>query len=97
MPTYAYECAACGHAFDAVQKFSDDPLTECPACAGRVRRVIHPAPIVFKGTGWYITDSRAAGANGKKDAAADGDSTKTSDKAADKPAAKTEPAAAAAD
>jgi putative FmdB family regulatory protein len=58
MPTYTYQCASCGAAFEQVQKFSDDPLTECPSCHGTVRRVIHPVGIVFKGSGWYITDSR---------------------------------------
>lgn len=74
MPTYAYQCDHCGHDFEAVQKFSDAPLTVCPKCEGRIRRVIHPAPVVFKGSGWYITDSRPkASENGaeKSDGKAD--------------------------
>lgn len=59
MPTYTYQCADCSVAFDQFQKFADDPLTECPSCHGMVKRVIHPVGIVFKGTGWYITDSRS--------------------------------------
>jgi putative FmdB family regulatory protein len=58
MPTYTYQCAECGVAFDQFQKFSEDPLTECRSCDGTVKRVIHPVGIVFKGAGWYITDSR---------------------------------------
>ena len=58
MPTYAYRCADCGHEFDAFQKFSDDPLTECPNCGGTIRRVFQPVGVVFKGSGWYINDSR---------------------------------------
>ena len=58
MPTYTYQCADCGVAFDQFQKFADDPLTECLSCHGAVKRVIHPVGIVFKGSGWYITDSR---------------------------------------
>ena len=58
MPTYSYHCDTCGHDFDAFQKFSDDPLTECPECAAPIRRVIQPVGVVFKGSGWYITDSR---------------------------------------
>ncbi len=58
MPTYTYRCDACGHQFEAVQRFSDDPLRECPSCGGVVRRVIQPVGVVFKGSGWYITDSR---------------------------------------
>jgi putative FmdB family regulatory protein len=59
MPTYTYQCADCGVAFDQFQTFADDPLTECPTCHGVVKRVIHPVGIVFKGAGWYITDSRS--------------------------------------
>lgn len=60
MPTYTYRCADCGHQFDQFQKFTDDPLTDCPSCAGKVRRVIQPVGVVFKGSGWYITDSRGS-------------------------------------
>lgn len=58
MPTYQYRCAACQHQFDAFQRFADDPLTDCPDCSGTVRRVIQPVGVVFKGSGWYINDSR---------------------------------------
>jgi putative FmdB family regulatory protein len=58
MPTYAYRGNQCGHEFEIRQSFSDDPITECLTCGKPVRRVIHPAGIVFKGTGWYLTDSR---------------------------------------
>ena len=58
MPTYSYRCAACGHQFDIFQRFSDDPLTECPECHGQLKKVLHPVGVVFKGSGWYITDSR---------------------------------------
>jgi putative FmdB family regulatory protein len=58
MPTYTYRCDSCGHDFEAVQRFADDPLTECPQCGSAIRRVIQPVGVVFKGSGWYITDSR---------------------------------------
>lgn len=58
MPTYTYTCDSCGHTFETVQRFADDPLTECPECGSRIRRVIQPVGVVFKGSGWYITDSR---------------------------------------
>jgi putative FmdB family regulatory protein len=58
MPTYAYRGTACAHEFETYQSFSEDPLTECLECGGPVRRVIQPTGIVFKGSGWYITDSR---------------------------------------
>jgi len=58
MPTYEYQCKTCGHQFEQMQRFSDPPLTECPKCSGQIRRVIFPAGVIFKGSGWYITDSR---------------------------------------
>lgn len=58
MPTYAYRGKVCDHEFEVRQSFSDDPVTDCQVCGQPVYRVIHPAGIVFKGTGWYLTDSR---------------------------------------
>jgi len=60
LPTYEYACTACGHRLEAVQKFSDDPLTECPECGGALRKVYGAVGIVLKGSGFYKTDSRAA-------------------------------------
>jgi|SRR5581483_12278620 len=60
MPIYEYECSACRNRFERSQRFSDPPVTECPECGGPVRRVLFPAGIVFKGSGWYITDSRTS-------------------------------------
>ena len=59
MPTYQYACTACGHQLEAVQTFADDPLTECPACEGRLRKLFSGIGVVFKGSGFYRTDSRA--------------------------------------
>lgn len=58
MPIYTYECEDCGVRFDARQKFSDAPITVCPECGGHTHRVPQPVGIVFKGSGWYATDSR---------------------------------------
>lgn len=58
MPTYRYKCTKCDHEFDARQRMSDDPLTECPVCDGKVRRVVGSVGIVFKGSGFYVTDHR---------------------------------------
>jgi putative FmdB family regulatory protein len=58
VPTYQYACTACGHQLEAVQSFADDPLTECPACEGRLRKLFSAVGIVFKGSGFYRTDSR---------------------------------------
>lgn len=68
MPTYAYHCRACENDFEVKQRFSDDPLTECIICETEdaVFRVIQPAGIVFKGSGWYVTDSRGSGSKGAK-------------------------------
>ncbi len=69
MPLYEYECEACGLRFERVQHFSDEPLRTCPECEGPVHRVLHPVGIIFKGSGFYVTDSRAQsptlGGNGK--------------------------------
>jgi putative FmdB family regulatory protein len=77
VPTYEYACAECGERLEAVQKFSDDPLTVCPACGGRLRKVFSPVGIVFKGSGFYRTDSRTS-ANGAKDKQLNGSSSDSS-------------------
>ncbi|MEV7800574.1 FmdB family zinc ribbon protein [Microbacterium foliorum] len=59
MPTYAYACRSCGHAFDAVQSFSDDALTVCPECGGELRKQYGSIGVTFNGSGFYRTDSRA--------------------------------------
>ncbi|MFJ8506850.1 FmdB family zinc ribbon protein [Streptomyces avermitilis] len=60
MPTYQYQCTACGEGLEAVQKFTDDALTECPNCAGRLKKVFSAVGIVFKGSGFYRNDSRGS-------------------------------------
>ena len=70
MPTYQYTCTECGEPLETVQKFSDEPLTVCPACGGRLRKVFSPVGIVFKGSGFYRTDSRN-GSGAKAPAAKD--------------------------
>jgi putative FmdB family regulatory protein len=66
VPTYAYACTACGHRFDAVQSFTEPSLTECPECAGRLRKLFSSVGVVFKGSGFYRTDSRAAASSAEK-------------------------------
>jgi putative FmdB family regulatory protein len=58
MPTYVYRCESCGQTFERRQSISDAPLAGCPECAGRVRRLIQPVGVVFKGSGFYVTDHR---------------------------------------
>jgi putative FmdB family regulatory protein len=76
MPTYQYRCTACGEDLEVVQKFSDAPLTVCPTCGGHLRKVFNAVGVVFKGSGFYRTDSR----NGSKsdDGAESGSSEKKS-------------------
>ncbi|MFC9919983.1 FmdB family zinc ribbon protein [Agromyces binzhouensis] len=64
MPTYSYRCTECGEAFDIQQAFTDDTLTECPACSGRLRKLFGTVGVTFNGSGFYRTDSRATGGKG---------------------------------
>lgn len=74
MPTYVYGCDACGHQFEKFQKFSDEPVRVCPACGASTRRIFQPAGIVFKGSGWHVTDYKRSGgkSNGSNGAAQNG-------------------------
>jgi putative FmdB family regulatory protein len=79
MPTYEYACTRCGNRFEVFQRIEDGPLTVCEACGGPLRKVFHPAGIVFKGSGFYATDSRPkpkaetpSGGDGKKDGKKEG-------------------------
>jgi len=83
MPTYQYACTSCGEQLEVVQKFSDEPLTVCPTCSGRLRKVFSAVGVVFKGSGFYKTDSRAGSA---KKSGESGDTAKAPDKSSDKPA-----------
>jgi putative FmdB family regulatory protein len=89
VPTYQYACTECGHAFERVQSFSEDALTECPECQGRLRKLFNAVGVVFKGSGFYRTDSRSGST--ATDGAASSTTTKTETKSESKPA----PAAAA--
>ena len=60
MPTYQYACTECGHAFEQFQSFSEDALTVCPSCSGKLRKVYNAVGVVFKGSGFYRTDSRGS-------------------------------------
>jgi putative FmdB family regulatory protein len=85
VPTYQYACTACDHRFEAVQSFTDSSLTECPACSGNLRKVFSSVGIVFKGSGFYRTDSRSGGGgvaaksdSGKSDSAKSDSGSSTS-------------------
>ncbi|GAA4711962.1 hypothetical protein GCM10023215_63170 [Pseudonocardia yuanmonensis] len=77
MPTYQYACTACDHRFEAVQSFSDDALTECPVCAGKLRKVFSSVGIVFKGSGFYRTDSRSGSSTVSSSSSSDGAGSST--------------------
>ena len=86
MPTYQYACTECGDQSEVVQRFSDDPLTVCGTCGGRLRKVFSPVGIVFKGSGFYRTDSRAGAvsggsSNGKPGESSDGSKSESGAKA----------------
>jgi putative FmdB family regulatory protein len=85
VPTYQYACTACDERLEVVQSFTDDPLTECPVCGGRLRKVFSAAGIIFKGSGFYRTDSRSAaksssnGAGKKAESESSSSESKSSD------------------
>jgi putative FmdB family regulatory protein len=84
MPLYEYQCDACSHRFERIQKFSDPPAATCPSCGGTVRKLISSPAIQFKGTGWYITDyAKKSGTDGgkasEKTKSGDSSSSSTSD------------------
>jgi putative FmdB family regulatory protein len=91
MPTYEYRCKDCGEHLEVVQSFTDDALTECPACGGSLRKVFGNIGITFKGSGFYKTDSRKATASASKSSNSDSGSSESSsgdsgDSGASKPA-----------
>lgn len=88
MPTYAYTCTVCGHAFDVHQSFDDAALTVCPECSGRLRKVFSPVGVVFKGSGFYRTDARSSSRTTKEPAAAAASSS-SSDKSSPSPSTST--------
>ena len=84
MPIYEYRCAACEHTFEVMQKFSDRPVKKCPKCKGKVEKLLSAPGLLFKGTGWYVTDyanqSRKKSMEAEKSASGNGGG-KSSDKA----------------
>ena len=80
MPTYDYQCSGCGHTFELRQAFDADPVTACPKCRDRVRRLFHAPAIIYKGTGFYTTDykrSQASSPDYSKEDSASSDSSKS--------------------
>jgi putative FmdB family regulatory protein len=82
MPTYGYECKSCGYTFDVFQSMKDDPLKECPQCGKEIRRLINGGSgVIFKGSGFYVTDKGKTGAGPAKDAGKAGPPAKTAEAA----------------
>jgi len=79
VPTYQYACTECGHAFEQFQSFSDDALTVCPECDGRLRKVFNAVGVVFKGSGFYRTDSRSSGPSSGSTASSGSSSSSSGD------------------
>jgi len=98
VPTYQYACTECGHAFEQFQSFSDEALTVCPECDGRLRKVFNAVGVVFKGSGFYRTDSRTSGSSGSttsssaSSSSSSGDSSSTSSGSTTKTESKPAPA-----
>ncbi|MBW3594989.1 MAG: FmdB family transcriptional regulator [Actinobacteria bacterium] len=86
MPTYEYACTACGERTEARQSFTDPPLEECPHCGGRLRKLYSPVGIVFKGSGFYATDSKK---KADSSSSSKGDSTSSGTKSESKPSGET--------
>ena len=76
MPTYQYSCTECGHFLEQFQAFTDDALTECPVCGGRLRKVFNAVGVVFKGSGFYRNDSRSGGPDGGGSGSGSGETKK---------------------
>lgn len=79
MPTYQYACTECDHAFEQFQSFSDDALTVCPECSGKLRKLFNAVGVVFKGSGFYRTDSRSSGSSSETSTSTPAASTSSSD------------------
>jgi putative FmdB family regulatory protein len=75
MPTYSYRCTECGTAFDIQQAFTDESLTECPNCGGKLRKLFNTVGVTFNGSGFYRTDSRAAPSEGSSSSSSDSSSS----------------------
>jgi putative FmdB family regulatory protein len=94
VPTYQYACTECDHRFDAVQSFSDPSLTECPVCGGKLRKVFSSVGIVFKGSGFYRTDSRSGSGSpvAKAESGSEGSGSTSTETKTEKKAEKAEKA-----
>ena len=92
LPTYQYACTECGHSFEQFQSFSEDALTVCPVCDGKLRKLFNAVGVVFKGSGFYRTDSRTDGKSAPASSSSTSDSSSGEKKSETKVEAKSTPA-----
>ncbi len=92
MPIYEYQCEACGHRSEAIQRLSEDPLRDCDECGGPIRRLISAPAVQFKGSGWYVTDY---GGRKSSDSASEGSESKKSTSTAESSSKSEKPTASA--
>lgn len=94
MPIYGYRCSNCGHQLETMQKVSDKPLTVCPKCQGKLTKLVYPAGVIFKGSGFYSTDYKGSGKSASSNGSGSASESSGSDsaKTESKPESKSEPA-----
>jgi putative FmdB family regulatory protein len=90
VPIYGYRCSACGHQFEILQRVSDEPLKVCPKCQGKLTKILYPAGVIFKGSGFYTTDYKGSGKSASSNGSGAGSEAKTESKSESKPESKTE-------
>jgi putative FmdB family regulatory protein len=91
MPIYGYRCRSCGHEFEVLQKMSDAPLQTCPKCSGQLAKIVYPAGVIYKGSGYYSTDYKGGGKAAKaagNGSSSDSDKTSSDSKPEGKPEGK---------
>ena len=87
MPIYGYRCRNCGHELEVLQKISDPPLKTCPNCSGELQKLVYPAGVIFKGSGFYSTDYKGSGAKASANGSDSGSDSKSDSKPAESPKA----------
>ena len=92
MPIYGYRCSDCGHQFEVQQKFSDKRLEVCPKCQGKLTKILYPAGVIFKGSGFYTTDYKGSSKTGESSNGSASSSESKPDKSEPKPESKSDSA-----
>jgi len=90
MPIYGYRCSNCGHQLEVLQKYSDEPLKVCPKCQGKLTKILYPAGVIFKGSGFYKTDYSASGGGSSSNGSGQAADSKSDSKVESKPESKSD-------